>query len=57
LRSLKGEQCKGGKFSKEKITVLLYRNMAGDMEKPLVIGKAAKPRCFKNIDVEKLSDS
>ncbi|XP_025409564.1 tigger transposable element-derived protein 6-like [Sipha flava] len=28
--------------------------MAGEMEKPLVIGKAAKPRCFKTIDVEKL---
>ncbi|KAF0740487.1 tigger transposable element-derived protein 6-like, partial [Aphis craccivora] len=50
----KGEQCKGGKLSKERITVLLCGNMAGEMEKPLVIGKAAKPRCFKNIDVEKL---
>ncbi|KAE9521504.1 hypothetical protein AGLY_018103 [Aphis glycines] len=44
----------GGKLSKERITVLLCGNMAGEMEKPLVIGKVAKPRCFKNIDVEKL---
>jgi hypothetical protein len=28
--------------------------MAGEMEKPLVIEKAAKPLSFKNIDVEKL---
>jgi len=51
---LKGEQCKGGKLSKERITVLLCGNMASEMEKPLVIRKAAKPRCFKNINVEKL---
>jgi hypothetical protein len=25
--------------------------MGGEMEKPLVIGKAAKPRCFKNLDI------
>ena len=24
------------------------------MEKPLVIGKAAKPRCFRNMDIRKL---
>jgi hypothetical protein len=28
--------------------------MAGEMEKPLVIGKTAKPQYFKNIYVEKL---
>ena len=27
--------------------------MAGEREKPLVIGKAAKPRCFKNMDITK----
>jgi hypothetical protein len=27
--------------------------MSGEWEKPLVIGKAAKPRCFKNMDVTK----
>jgi len=40
---LKGEQCKGGKLSKKIITVLLCENVDGEMEKPLVIGKAAKP--------------
>ncbi|XP_050063252.1 tigger transposable element-derived protein 6-like [Aphis gossypii] len=44
---LKGEQCKGGKLSKERLTVLLCGNMAGDMEKSPVIGKSVKPRCFK----------
>jgi hypothetical protein len=31
----------GDKISKERLTVLCL-NMVGDMEKPLVIGKAAK---------------
>ncbi|GBN06062.1 hypothetical protein AVEN_141324-1 [Araneus ventricosus] len=29
--------------------------MLGDFETPVVIGNAEKPRCFKNIDVRKLS--
>lgn len=46
----KGEQCKGGKMSKTRITVLVTANMTGSRkEKLLVIGKAKKPRCFKNI--------
>ncbi|GBL94689.1 Tigger transposable element-derived protein 4 [Araneus ventricosus] len=28
--------------------------MSGEIEKLLAIGKAAKPRCFKNLDVQKL---
>jgi hypothetical protein len=28
--------------------------MSGKLEKPLVIGNAAKPRCFKNMDIRKL---
>jgi len=51
----KGEKFKGGKLLKERTTVLLCGNMGGEMENPLVIGKAAKPQCFKNIDAEKLS--
>lgn len=49
-----GEKCSGGKCSKERLTLLLCCNMLGDFETPLVIGKAKKPRCFKNIDVRKL---
>jgi hypothetical protein len=51
---VKGEKCTGGKMSKERLTVLLCGNMAGEMEKPLVIGKAVKPRCFKNLKINNL---
>ena len=44
-----GEDCKGGKKSKDRITVSLCVNMEGDFEKPLVIGRAAVPRCTKNV--------
>lgn len=45
---LKGQRCHGGKHSKKRVTVLLCTNMEGsDKRPPLVIGKSAKPRCFK----------
>lgn len=48
--ALKGESCHGGKSAKDRITVLLCCNSDGsDKRIPIVIGKAAKPRCFKNI--------
>ncbi|CAI6365443.1 unnamed protein product [Macrosiphum euphorbiae] len=50
---VKSEECKGGKLSKERLTVFLCANMEGEFEKPLVIGKAQKPRCFKNVDPTK----
>jgi hypothetical protein len=37
---LKGEKCSGGKLCKERLTVFLCGFMSGEMEKPLVIGKA-----------------
>lgn len=44
----KGLRCHGGKHSKKRITVLLCANMDGSDKRPLlVIGKSAKPRCFK----------
>lgn len=47
--SVKGEKCSGGKKSKERITVLVCANMSGSEKLPLlVIGRFAKPRCFKN---------
>ena len=39
----------GGKLSKEKITVLVTAGMAGEKLPPLVVGKSANPRCFKNL--------
>lgn len=48
--ALKNEKCSGGKFSKERITVLVCCNMDGTEKLPLlVIGKSAKPRCFKGV--------
>jgi hypothetical protein len=47
--AVKGEKCTGDKMSRERFTVLLCGNMVGEMEKPLMIGKAAKPKCFKNL--------
>jgi len=47
--SIKGDECKGVMKSKNRITVSLCVNMVGDFEKPLVIGRAAVPRCMKNV--------
>lgn len=47
---MKGESCRGGKLSKERLTVLVAANMSGTEKLPLlVIGKFAKPRCFKGV--------
>ncbi|XP_018900654.2 tigger transposable element-derived protein 4 [Bemisia tabaci] len=47
---VKGDNCHGGKLSKQRVTVLLCFNSDGSHKlKPLVIGKSQKPRCFKNI--------
>ncbi|XP_022169931.1 tigger transposable element-derived protein 6-like [Myzus persicae] len=51
--SVKSEECKGGKLSKERLTVFLCANMEGEFENSLVIVKAQKPRCFKNVDLTK----
>lgn len=42
--------CRGGKKSKDRVTILLCTNMNGTEKLPiLLIGKSAKPRCLKNI--------
>lgn len=47
--ALKGDRCHGGKQSKLRLTILLCTNMDGsDKRVPLVIGKSARPRSFKN---------
>lgn len=48
VKSVKGQR------SKEGLTVVLCVNMCGKFEKPYVIGKSQRPRCFKNIQNEKL---
>lgn len=46
----KNEKCYGGKNSKVRLTILVGSNMSGTEKLPLyVIGKSAKPRCFKNV--------
>ena len=52
--SIKGEECKGGTRSKERLTVALCVNAEGTFEKPLVLRKAAVPRCFRNLNVKTL---
>ncbi|XP_070181810.1 tigger transposable element-derived protein 4-like [Littorina saxatilis] len=48
--AMKGENCPGGKQSKERLTVIVCANMSGTDRIPLfVIGKFAKPRCFSGI--------
>lgn len=48
--TFKDEKCHGGKLSKDRITVLLACNMDGSEKlKPLIVGKSAKPRCFKGV--------
>ena len=48
----KGGSCKGGRKSKERITVLFCCSARGEKLKPLVIGNAACPRAFKNNNVK-----
>ncbi|GFV42697.1 tigger transposable element-derived protein 4 [Trichonephila clavipes] len=49
--TFKKKKCHGGKHSKERLTILLTVNMDGSEKiTPLVIGKSAKPRCFKGIN-------
>ena len=50
----KGESSKGGKVSKDRITVLLAASATGEKLKPLVIGRAKKPRCFYGFEVATL---
>ena len=46
---LKTEKCSGGKYSKIRTTGLAVANAVGSKLSMFVIGKAKKPRCFKNI--------
>ncbi|CAF2944116.1 unnamed protein product [Rotaria sp. Silwood2] len=56
--TLNREECKGGKKSKERYTILFCVNSTGEEKlKPLVINmysKSLKPRSFKNLNVNKL---
>lgn len=49
---VKGDDCAGGKKSKDRITVALCASMCGEKVKPLLIAKSRNPRCFKKIKTE-----
>ena len=47
--SVKKGRCKGGKYAKQRITVLLIVNALGEKEPPIITGRSLTPRCFKNV--------
>ena len=46
----KGKQCKGGKKSKQRVTVAFFVTAAGNKEKPVFIWESETPRCLKRFD-------
>ena len=50
----KWEKVKGDKQSKERMTVLFACSFTGEKLKPVVIGKAQKPRAIMGIDISQL---
>ena len=49
LMPVKGEEAKGGRKYKERITVLLARSAEGEKLRPFVIGHSANLTCFKGL--------
>lgn len=47
--AFKNEQVHGGKKAKDRITVVNMASMTGEKFPLMVIGKSAKPRCFKGV--------
>ena len=48
--TVRGDKCTGGKLSKERLTLFICANMTGETEKPVVFGKSACPRPFRNLN-------
>ena len=46
----KGRQCKGGKKSKQRVTIAFFVSAAGKKEKPIFIWKSENPRCLRRFD-------
>ena len=42
-------RCKGGKYAKQRMTVLLIVNALREEEPPVISGSSVKARCFKKI--------
>jgi hypothetical protein len=49
---MKGNKCKRGRNSKEKLTVLLAASDTGQKLPAFVIGEENEPRYFKNVNVK-----
>ena len=47
--SERGKRCRGGKTSKQRFTWAYFVSASGDKEDRIVVGKSAKPRCFKGL--------
>ena len=46
----KSKSCKGGKKSKQRITVAFFVSASGHKEKPVVIWKSENPRCMQRFN-------
>ena len=51
----KGTRVRGRKLKKERVTILLCVNFAGDKRNPLVVGKYKNPRCLRSININDLN--
>ena len=49
-----GKKCEGGKRSKQRFTMAFMVSAPGMKEKPIVIWKSEKPRCFRVFDIDAL---
>ena len=47
----KSQSCKGGKKSKERVTVALFVSASGQKEKPVFIWKSETPRCLHGVEL------
>ena len=52
--NLANEICSGGTFSKERETAQMTVFEDGSILEPLVIGKAARSSCFKNLNINNM---
>lgn len=53
----KSEEARGGKIPKERLTISFCVSAAGEKEKPLIIWRSQRPRCFKGKDLNCLGVS
>ena len=51
---VKAASCKGGKLSKDRITLALTCSTTGGKLPALVIGKSKNPRCFRGVNISQL---